>query len=131
MTLVTVAASIAMFGCGGTIRSDQLPGTYRVDYDYGIEQLTIRGDGTYTQEFAEKGKNFRVINKGLWELQEGDLWDRQVLNLFEPVIVDKFGRPSDMTPKSGRWPVPIRKTWRGQPRLLINPDLGYVFERVK
>jgi hypothetical protein len=63
MCLVAVTVSIATFGCGGTIRRDQLPGTYRVDYDYGIDQLTIRGDGTHTQEFAEKGKDLRVINK--------------------------------------------------------------------
>jgi hypothetical protein len=131
MCLVTVVISIAVAGCGGTIQRDQLPGRYRVDYGYGIEQLTIRGDGTYTQEFAAKGTDLRVINNGHWELEHGSFWDGELLDLFEPSIVDEFGRPRDMTPQSGRWPIPIRKSWRGQLRLVINEDVGDVFERVR
>jgi RHS repeat-associated protein len=57
--------------------------------------LTLREDGTYVQQFAEKNQPPRVINTGRWELRQGDFWQGQFLNLFDPVIVDVFRRRSD------------------------------------
>jgi hypothetical protein len=118
-------------GCGNAISREELAGTYRLPYDYGTEQLTVHSDGTYTQEFAEPAKESRVINSGRWELSQGDFWDGQLINLHDPVIVDVLGKRSDFERKPGRWPMRVRKTWGGQPRFLVNEDLGYVFERVK
>jgi hypothetical protein len=129
--LTALTISIAATGCG-TIPRTGVPGTYRVDYGYGIEQLTLREDGTYVQEFAEKNQPLRVINTGRWELQQGDFWQGQFLNLFDPVIVDVSGRRSDLTRHAGgRWPIPLRKAWSGQPRLLLDDDIGEAFERVQ
>jgi hypothetical protein len=129
--LMILTIPVAIFGCSGTIPRTDVLGRYRVNYDYGIEELTLREDGTYVQDFAEKDQQLRTINTGRWDIQRGDFWEGQLLNLFEPVIVDVSGRRSDLARRSGKWMIRIRKTWSGQPRLLINDDLGEAFERVQ
>ena len=129
--LGAVLSIVAVAGCHGTVARDRLVGSYRVDYGYGIEQLTLRGDGTYSQEFAAKGEPFREINHGRFNLRVGDFWDGQLLELDTPVIVDDLGTRSAMTRAPGVWPIRIRKTWSGQPRFLINEDIGLEFNRVK
>ena len=127
--LIVVTISVFVWGC--TVAPSSLPGTYRVDYGYGIEQLTLHADGTYVQQFAEKNKESRVINTGRWELERRGFWDGDLLNLFEPVIVDVFGKPSDLRPRPGLWALNIKKTWSGQPQLSINEDRGLAFDRMK
>lgn len=52
--------------------------------------------------------------------------------LHDPVIVDDLGKQSAMARSPGVWPMRIRKkTWGGQPRFLINDELGLEFNRVK
>jgi hypothetical protein len=123
--------SILAVGCTGTVPRERLVGTHRVDYGYGVEQLTLRADGTYTQEFAAKGEAFRAINQGRFDLRNGDFWDGELLQLHDPVIVDDLGKRSAMARSPGVWPLRIRKTWGGQPRFLINEDMGLEFNRVK
>ena len=123
--------SILAVGCHGTVPREQLVGTYRVDYGYGTEQLTLRADGTYTQEFAAKGEALRPINQGRFDLKTGDFWDGQLLQLHDPVIVDDLGKQTAMAPFSGGWAMPVRKTPGGQPRFPINEDMGLEFNRVK
>src|SRR5262249_26843706 len=126
-----VVAVIATAGCYGPVSRERLVGTYRVDYGYGLEQLTLKADGTYTQEFAEAGQGFHVINEDQFDLGTGDFWDDQLVTLHNPVIVDVSGTRSDMTRSSGVWPARVRRSCAGRPRLLINEDLGLEFERVE
>ena len=91
---VAVVLVIATAGCSGPVSRERLVGTYRVDYDYGLEQLTLKTDGTYTQEFAEPGQRFHVINQDRFDLGNGDFWDGQLLTLHNPVIVDELGKRS-------------------------------------
>jgi len=123
--------SILVVGCHGTVPRERLVGTYRVDYGYGAEQLTLRADGTYTQEFAAKGEALLAINQGRFDLKTGDFWDGELLQLHDPVIVDELGKRSAMARSPGVWAMPVRKTWGGQPRFPINEDMGLEFNRVK
>jgi hypothetical protein len=127
---IVAALSIVAFGCSATVSREQLVGTYRVDYGYGVEQLTLKADGTYKQEFAQQGAWFHEINEGHFDLGIGDFWNGQLLNLYDPVIVDVSGQRSDMARDAGRWPMRIRTTWGGQPRFLIDEDIGLEFNRV-
>jgi hypothetical protein len=131
MCLATVAVCLVVLGCNATIPRERLAGKYRIDHSYGVEQLTIRDDGTYTQEYGEKGKDLRVINKGTWDTSNGGFWDGQQLDLSAPVIVDEFGHPTDLTPSEGLWRIRIRKSWSGEIRLLVNEDVDLAFDRVK
>lgn len=126
-----VMLPVFALGCRGTVPRERLVGSYRADYGYGVEQLTLRADGTYIQEFAAKGEAFRSINQGRFDLRVGDYWDGQLLQLHDPVVIDDLGKRSPMARFSGVWPMRIRKTWGGQPRFLINEDMGLEFNRVR
>jgi hypothetical protein len=128
---IFVMLSILAAGCGGSVPREQLIGSYTVDYGYGVERLTLRGDGTYVQEFAAKDEASRPINQGRFNLRVGDYWDGQILELETPVIVDDLGKRSAMARSAGVWPLRIRKTWSGHPKFLINEDMGLEFNRVK
>jgi hypothetical protein len=80
---------------------------------------------------CDQGQPFRDINQGHFDLGTGTFWDGQLLNLYDPVIVDVSGHRSDMARQSARWPMRIRRTWGGQPRFPINEDLGLEFNPVK
>jgi hypothetical protein len=129
--LILPLLAIVAVGCSGTAPRERLVGTYRVDYGYGVEQLTLRSDGTYTQEFADKGESFRALNQGRFDLRTGSFWDRQLLQLHNPVIVDDLGKRTAMARFSGVWAMPVRQTLGGQPRFPINEDAGLEFKRVK
>jgi len=126
-----VVAMTGFVGCSGSIDRQELSGTYVLAYDYGTQRLSIRPDGSYTQEFAEPRGGFQTINTGRWELGRGDFWDGDLINLFDPVTVDDgFGRRADFARQSGRWIMRVRKSWRGRVRFIANEDLGQAFERV-
>ena len=127
-----VIAMTGLVGCSGSIDRQELSGTYLLAYDYGTERLSIRPDGSYTQEFAEPRSAFRTINTGRWELGRGDFWDGDLIKLSDPVIVDNgLGRRSDFTRSDGQWIMRVRKSWRGRIRFLVNDDLDYAFERAQ
>jgi len=126
-----VLSILAVVGCNRPIPRERLVGSYRVDYGYGVEQLTLRADGTYTQEFAPKGEAFRAINQGRFDLRTGTFWDGELLQLHDPIIIDDLGKRSAMAHAVGVWIMPIQKTWSGQPRFPVNEDMGLYFERMK
>jgi hypothetical protein len=130
--ILFVIAITGFVGCSKSIGREELSGTYLLAYDYGTERLSIHPDGSYTQEFAEPGGQFRTINTGRWELGRGDSWDGDVIKLFDPIVVDDgFGHRSDFARFAGQWNMRVRKSWRGRLRFLVNDDLGYAFEPVK
>jgi hypothetical protein len=126
-----VLAILGIAGCSRPLPRERLIGSYRADYGYGVEQLTLRADGTYTQGFAAKGEALRAINQRRFDLGTGDYWDRQLLQLHDPVVIDDLGKRPAMTRSSGVWAMRVRQTQAGQPRLLINEDMGLEFNRVK
>ena len=126
-----VALALLMVGCSRSMTREQIAGEYRVDYGYGIERLTLKSDGTYTQAYADKGQDLREINHGQYELEAGSFLEGQQITLHGPIAVDFGGQKTDMKRQDGYWTMPVRKLWWGEPRILIFEDIGLEFERVK
>jgi hypothetical protein len=123
-----IVSGLCLLGLGCEARKAEIPGSYRVQYPYGIERLSIAPDGGYEQRFAEAGKEETVVNRGRWEWREGT--DAPLI-LNGPVIVDDgFGRMSkDLGKRNGIWPLRVRRGWDGSVILPINDDQGFRFTR--
>jgi hypothetical protein len=122
--------SVSANGCR-VFEKQELVGTYRADYGYGIEQLTIRSDGTYRQDFGETGQPPHQVNEGRWEIRnrDGDFWDPQMLELQDALLVDFAGHRRD-PPARALWAIPIRRGWTGRMKLPIFEDIGLEFEKL-
>lgn len=121
--------SVSTNGCR-LAEKEELVGTYRADYGYGVEQLTIRSDGTYRQDFVESGQPLHQINEGRWAMRNSDdLWDPLTLELRDALLVDFGGQRRDPAVR-GSWVIPIRRGWwSGRVTLPIFEDIGLEFEK--
>jgi hypothetical protein len=127
--LLLVGCILSIAACEHRVNRDELYGTYQVQYPYGTEQLVITADGTYEQFFSAAGQPLGLINKGRWDFPgQGEA----TLNLSDPVIVDDgFGKRSQMKRVAGYWPLRVLKGLRGDIRMSINEDQGFVFKKLR
>lgn len=68
-TLVVLLAVILFSGCTFRVPESELAGVYIAKYKDGIEQLTLKSDGTYIQEITHSGNDKPIVNSGRWRYQ--------------------------------------------------------------
>src|SRR5439155_4546530 len=76
-----------------------LSGTYVAKYRHGTETLALRGDGTFTQQYATSPQSQPVLNEGKWSI---DAVSRTVV--LDDALLFDTGRDEPRTP-------PVRTGW--------------------
>ena len=69
--LLCLGTVLFAVGCGqgGRIRvkSEEVVGTYRTNFDTGVEQLEVRSDGTFVQDFHSASRS--IHRTGKWKIE--------------------------------------------------------------
>jgi hypothetical protein len=87
----TLALVIAV-GCGVS-SMNELSGDYSVWYAHGVERLTLKTNGTFTQIYTCLENGHATTNSGTWEFKEED---RDIL-LRDVFVFDDWGaRPKQL-----------------------------------
>lgn len=119
-----------------------LPGKYRINFDFGQEELDLSANGKYHQiitVYGEHGKNESVTHSGTWwpapplkgvggHLQHYD----QVL-LDNPIMIcDEFGdfNKNYRIPFDGAWGLITERWLGGKLKLYLNEDIDLRFDKV-
>lgn len=102
-----------------------LVGAYQAEFDFGVEMLLLRPDGSYEQQLAVTATGETVSHRGSWTYDQ----TRSKLTLLDPLQFDNnFGKlnPEFRTPVSGEWRLDVRRRI-GSTSLAWNDDLGVEF----
>ena len=99
----------ALTACSVSVPTTDLYGDYVATYKNGTERLTLRSDGTYSQEVRLDGSE-AVVNAGTWE---HDQRDNSVLLRDCIAANDGFATivPSRLTPVKGICGPGIGRAW--------------------
>ena len=125
MLFLVLAASGS--GCGSSVSSKELEGSYVCKYPYAIELLVLRSDQSYIQVAILDALPDPQTNRGVWQF---DSKNGEVV-LETPIIIDNnHGRPSaDLSPQKGAWVLPVRRDG-GNVVMPWQPDLDFRFEKL-
>jgi hypothetical protein len=124
---ILIAISLGLLGsCQMGITRSELPGRYRVQYPYGVEELELQSNGVYVQTIKLNREDAPATNTGRWEYQEGSVL------LTDPLLVDdNFGKPrADYRIRQrGGWYLRVE---RGLGGITLNwaDDLGFHFRKI-
>ena len=141
-----LAGCVLAAACSRSSQQSDVTGVYELrwpmastKWQYGVERLVVRENGTYEQWFALKGSTISLINTGAWTVREDSsvlsavTGEKYLLELRSPVIVDNgFGKPAlPLTRRENAiWPLKIKKRVNGSTYFPCNDDLGTWFKRV-
>ena len=107
-------------GCSPTIERRALLGKYVANHGKGLDAIELKHDGSYVYFYrSSSGKEFR--NAGRWTFYRQDNAPRITFNDFV------FGLGGYGGAKPGYWDVEIERSWRGELRLSLDPDLNYYY----
>lgn len=114
-------------GCGTPTR-DEITGRYTLDYGYGVEELTLRVDGTYQQRFQMKGQAKTFSSEDRWDFKDGS--DPTVILRNCMTADNYFGKPSaELGQRSGGiCGLHVQKTV-GRLKLVLNPEVGLSYRK--
>lgn len=128
--LIAVLVAAAFVGCQANVQRDEIAGTYRLKYPYGIMHLIIKLDGTYQQLFGKTGEPLVLIKEGKWKLIRAS--GETNLDLFEAALVDDgFGTYDPREATNGSWLLRVRRSLFGRIYLPVNEDQGFEFTKLK
>src|SRR5262249_32895311 len=105
---------------------DDVVGTYECKYQFGVERLELRKDGTYVQVATLQGRSSPIVNRGSWTI------DGSKLDLEDPVLVDdNFGglsaKPDEV--QRGLWTEHVA-TGGSSVELAWSPDSDLKFSKI-
>ena len=129
ITILTFAFVALLFGCSPKVTFDEVVGVYKVRYPYGTEELQLAKDGTYVQSVLIDGETTAKTNKGRWEFWEKE---SEVVLIDAMIVDDFFGhlKPSYWKIEPGLSIFSAKKSF-GKVSLLINPDQGFAFKKIR
>lgn len=111
------------------IRRTELIGSYGARYDYGLEVLVLKADGTYQQTFYYNDGAV-LKNTGRWEYPARDAVSENSLLLEDAMVVDNFhGEPAAKVRKMN-WFIGPERTISGRIQLSFNPDLEFAYHKI-
>ena len=106
--------------CSPTIDQRAVPGSYFANHGKGLDAIELKQDGTYVYIYQSRGgEEFR--NAGRWTFYRQDNAPRITFTDFV------FGLRGYGGAKPGYWDVEIERSWRGELRLSLDPDLNYYY----
>ena len=113
-----------LIGCSQIYNREQLSGKYVANHPYGKDYLFLNIDGTYSYSFTDKNGE-TTTNENKWQLEH--INKKTVLTFLH----FDFALPDYGTDSAGYWVVEVKKSFAGNYRLIIDPDLNYYYEKVK
>ena len=118
---------VQLTACKGPTTQD-LVGTWRVDYGKSKLTLTLRQDGTFEQVFETNSATSAVRRTGRWQLT--DLEGPSVELKGALFVEDQTGviDPKLSAAENAGWVLHVNQTF-GHLSLTVNQDLGLYFER--
>jgi len=131
ITILTILL-VNLLNCGRNVGEYELIGKYRINYSYGVEEISLLKDGTYSQTIRISGKPESRSRTGAWDYRSSD----GHVVLHNPMIVDNgFGETKSYfweqaEDNQGTWALDAKKSIFGKISLRWNDDLGYAFEKI-
>ena len=132
MRLLQIALAILMSviagSCSLPVGPTDLTGTYEVSYDYGLETLLLKADGTYHQCFRDKN-GVLTENDGKWEFTgKSSVFQNRLLLEDALVLYRLHGEPPSKVKKMN-WLIEPRKSIWGSVTLIFNEDLDLAYKK--
>jgi|SRR5271154_5455112 len=82
---LALLAFVVQSGCSGTVRKNDLVGSYVAQRGYGREELNLGADGRYVQKFTPEDSTLSpATSTGNWD------FDGKNLELLDAMLVDDF-----------------------------------------
>ncbi|TAK40703.1 MAG: hypothetical protein EPO27_20575 [Betaproteobacteria bacterium] len=110
--------TLTVSGCARSVDQAELPGRYEFRLDSLAQQVTIAGDGKYTNAFYRSGEL-------IWSDQGDWTYEREKQGVTFAQF--RFGIPGHST-QPGYWFVVPEKSLVGIKKLCFDPDLYYCFK---
>ena len=120
---LSVSAVLLAAGCGVS-STNELSGDYAVRYTHGLEKLTLKTNGTFTQLYTPAGSTLSATNSGTWEFRKAD---GRIL-LRDAVEFEEKREAQSL--EKVVWLIRIEKRF-GKVSLIINEDDGLDYDKSK
>jgi len=129
IAITLLAQTLFYAGCLYPSDRDELFGTYVAEYEFGIDELKLKSDGTFTQEITLKEGGKVIRGDGRWTYDQA----RHYVD-FEDIYVlsDGYGNKSSdykNLPRGLASYPPERYFWSR--RLRLGPDEGTPYNMLK
>jgi hypothetical protein len=127
--MITIYRYILLFmllgflGCSEQVDQSMIVGKYIANHKKGIDTLELKADGTYTF-YYKSADGTELTNTNRWEFE---YQNKEPRITFEKFI---FGLPNFGSKEPGFWNVKVEMSGK-TPRLCIDPDLNYYYEKQK
>jgi len=124
--VVLVCLTLVAMCCSSRFGKAELIGEYQATFDYGVETLILKGDGSYEQTF-KYNSGAGLTNSGMWEYPVECLGETGIKLADALKVDDQLGWPERKVEKYDWYIVP--RKFFGKTSIEVNSDLGIDFEK--
>lgn len=126
--LPSIGFVVLISGCLLHPDTEEIPGTYVAEYEFGTDSLILEPDGTYTQEIKVKRRSEPLRVTGIWKYDQSE----SRVNLSDVYLIpnpysDEWDEATATNRGSANLPV---ERYFFSRKLRFGPDEGHPFNKI-